>query len=302
MRIQSVAALTGIAEATLRAWERRYGVPSPERAESGYRLYSEVHVEQILKMRKLCEGGISPAEAATSLREDAPSGKANRRVARRSVVEDVYEESIERILRAVLAFEDTVLDEEIRRLYYLDAPTAVLDRILQPLMFRIGLLWHDGELSVAHEHLLSQKVTLLLGDLVRLNKPEPPRGAALLACFPEEEHEIGLLAFALRLSSWGLRPILLGAKTPPSTLRRAVTDCDAKLVGLSSTTPVERTTGRKLMDEYATALQHVPWVVGGTGTETVADMVLARGGWVAPSSHVELEAWVMRTLHGSRRR
>ena len=38
-RIHVVAEMTGIPAATLRAWERRYGIPSPERTASGYRLY-----------------------------------------------------------------------------------------------------------------------------------------------------------------------------------------------------------------------------------------------------------------------
>ena len=40
-RIQTVSQMTGIPAATLRAWERRYGFPEPERTQSSYRLYSE---------------------------------------------------------------------------------------------------------------------------------------------------------------------------------------------------------------------------------------------------------------------
>ena len=39
--IKTVVQETGIAPATLRAWERRYGVLSPGRSDGGYRLYSE---------------------------------------------------------------------------------------------------------------------------------------------------------------------------------------------------------------------------------------------------------------------
>ncbi|WP_434422398.1 MerR family transcriptional regulator [Nannocystis pusilla] len=40
-RIQSVAEMTGVSAATLRAWERRYGLPAPRRSSSAYRLYSD---------------------------------------------------------------------------------------------------------------------------------------------------------------------------------------------------------------------------------------------------------------------
>jgi DNA-binding transcriptional MerR regulator len=39
--VKAVCIRTGIAGATLRAWERRYGLPSPNRSAHGYRLYSE---------------------------------------------------------------------------------------------------------------------------------------------------------------------------------------------------------------------------------------------------------------------
>ena len=66
-RINRVAETTGIPEATLRAWERRYHVPKPSRTPSGYRIYSADDVAQVRKMRELCDAGISPADAAKEI-------------------------------------------------------------------------------------------------------------------------------------------------------------------------------------------------------------------------------------------
>jgi DNA-binding transcriptional MerR regulator len=66
-RINHVAETTGIPEATLRAWERRYHVPKPARTPSGYRLYSQDDVAQVRKMRELCEAGVSPGDAAKEI-------------------------------------------------------------------------------------------------------------------------------------------------------------------------------------------------------------------------------------------
>ena len=41
---------------TLRAWERRYGIPSPERTSSSYRLFSDHDIASIRKLKELCEG------------------------------------------------------------------------------------------------------------------------------------------------------------------------------------------------------------------------------------------------------
>ncbi len=45
--IGDVVERTGVAEATLRMWERRYGFPSPKRLTSGHRRYNERDVELI---------------------------------------------------------------------------------------------------------------------------------------------------------------------------------------------------------------------------------------------------------------
>ena len=45
--IGEVVERTGVAEATLRMWERRYGFPTPERLASGHRRYSEHEIELI---------------------------------------------------------------------------------------------------------------------------------------------------------------------------------------------------------------------------------------------------------------
>jgi DICT domain-containing protein len=45
--IGEVVERTGVAEATLRMWERRYGFPAPERLASGHRRFSERDVELI---------------------------------------------------------------------------------------------------------------------------------------------------------------------------------------------------------------------------------------------------------------
>lgn len=70
-RINWVAEQTGIPETTLRAWERRYGVPEPERTPSGYRIYSVDDVRKVQRMRELCAGGMSPSQAAVAVADDA---------------------------------------------------------------------------------------------------------------------------------------------------------------------------------------------------------------------------------------
>ena len=54
--IKQASALTGVPADTLRAWERRYGVPSTSRSEGGYRLYDDHALDAVRRMRTLIDG------------------------------------------------------------------------------------------------------------------------------------------------------------------------------------------------------------------------------------------------------
>lgn len=61
--IGAVVKATGLTEATLRAWEQRYGFPAPAREASGHRRYSATDVEQIRAVIEQRERGLSLAQA-----------------------------------------------------------------------------------------------------------------------------------------------------------------------------------------------------------------------------------------------
>lgn len=63
LSIGDVVAATGVGEATLRAWERRFGFPSPRREPSGHRRYSRGEVERIRSVVRERNRGMSLAVA-----------------------------------------------------------------------------------------------------------------------------------------------------------------------------------------------------------------------------------------------
>ena len=46
-----------IPPATLRTWEERYGLPTPERSPGGHRLYSRDQTEDAIEVKQLEEAG-----------------------------------------------------------------------------------------------------------------------------------------------------------------------------------------------------------------------------------------------------
>jgi DNA-binding transcriptional MerR regulator len=70
MRIGEVVRRTGIAAATIRAWQRRYGLLSPARSEGRQRLYSEQDVLVLRTVRQLVSEGWTLSAAAKHAMED----------------------------------------------------------------------------------------------------------------------------------------------------------------------------------------------------------------------------------------
>lgn len=65
LRISAVAEVVGLTTATLRVWERRYGIPKPARNGSGvYRLYGPADIARVKVMKETIAKGVSPAQAA----------------------------------------------------------------------------------------------------------------------------------------------------------------------------------------------------------------------------------------------
>src|SRR5690349_21233893 len=66
-RIHIAAELSGVRVELIRAWERRYGVLSPERTPAGYRVYTDRDVALLKRLKQLTDEGVAISEAAKLL-------------------------------------------------------------------------------------------------------------------------------------------------------------------------------------------------------------------------------------------
>lgn len=215
LRIGELARRTGIATDLLRAWERRYGLLTPERTAAGYRLYSDDDVRRVRRMRELLAAGLSAAEAAQqAASEPIPPGDPERsEVAPGSASAELW--------RALEQLDDAGAHAALDRLLADYSTAAVLADVVLPLLRELGAGWERGEISVAQEHFASN---LLRGRLLGLARGWD-RGAgprALLACPRGERHDLGLVVFGLALRELGWRITFLGADTPADTIVESV--------------------------------------------------------------------------------
>lgn len=295
-RIHAVAELTGIPEATLRAWERRYAVPTPVRTPSGYRLYSHKDVELVKRMRELCGAGMAPVDAAKVVVE---AGRAPPPAAGASGG-DPFEAIATRIVEATRRMDPDAIESEVRMAITLADANTVVERVFCPALRAIGRAWEDGVISVGHEHLASEILAISIRDLLRMLGPPRPVGEVLLACFADEEHSLPLYAAAFRFVEWGYRPHVLGARTPPSGLGAVARELDPAFVGLSITMPVGPERAAELIEGYAASIGDRLWGVGGAGAGTLRGLVERHGGHVLQGSPDAQREELGRLLTGSR--
>jgi MerR family transcriptional regulator, light-induced transcriptional regulator len=196
------------------------------------------------------------------------------------VESDPFLRACEIILRAITDFDPQGLEQAVRGAMFLGSAATVYHRILAPTMRTVGDRWHEGTLSVAQEHMASEILSGSARDMLRLIDPPAAAPEAIVACFADEDHALPLYGVAFGLVQGGLRPVVLGAKTPPSAIRHAVESIQPALVCLEVTVSPPAYRARELVDSYAEAVGDVPWIVGGPGSEQLRSFVEASGGMV----------------------
>jgi len=231
-RIRKAAELSGVTEDLIRAWERRYGILKPRRTPGGYRVYSDADIAVLKRLKRLTEEGMSIAEAARlvpTLRQEVETGMLGPNGSASAAPIQAWHEQIMEAARSLDQRRvDAMLDQAFASL-----PTlAVVDQLLMPILRDVGDAWEHGSLTVAGEHLASTTIRARLISLLH-GAPHGARKHVICACFPEEQHEIGLLAAALRFRHAGWRVTFLGQRTPLVDLVDAVRRLAPDLVAVS---------------------------------------------------------------------
>jgi len=259
---------TGLSPHVLRAWERRYRVVLPRRGDGGHRLYSDADVERLTLLHRATKSGRSVASIVTlpitALRamvaEDAAQAIATPTDAARWCAE---------AMRAVAQLQPERLATTLRRALLSLGADAFLRDVVAPLMAETGDAWHSGTISVAHEHAATAVVTQVLGTLTReLEHPEAEQ-RVLLATPTGERHAVGAMMAAAVAAHDGWRVTWLGTDLPAAQIAKAAADGATEVVGLSIAAGTKHTAADVTMLRRELP-QHVPLLLGGTGTQRVA--------------------------------
>jgi methanogenic corrinoid protein MtbC1 len=240
--IKSVAEQTGILPVTLRAWERRYNFPEPQRSGSGYRLYSEHDIAALNWLKAETEAGLAIGRAVNLLRKLIDDG--NSPLVKGMVLRAYSDHGFTSTgqLQPALVGALTALDEDeahkiIQIAFGMFRLEQVLLEVIQPTLVEVGEMWHRGEISVATEHFSSQLCRLYLINALHSTKRDARQGSLIAACAPGEWHELGLLTLTvmLRLRGWGVT--YLGANLSLDRLHEMIALLKPQMLLFSATNP-----------------------------------------------------------------
>lgn len=278
-RIQIVAKRLGVSEPVLRMWERRYRLVNPRRTPGGFRAYTEEDIALLARVVAHVHDGMSIGEVAQmlpALRKEvktsppslpAPSLPPSERT----------EAWLSRGLAAARVHDQSAIEYLLDEVMATLSPLNALDLVLMPLQRAVGDAWHERTLTTAQEHLISHAVrTRILGLLH--SSPRQSLRHVVCACFPEEDHDIGLLAAALRFRHAGFQVTYFGARTPAVLLGEAVRELKPDWVALSAVKTMEPAAFAAELKSLVHSIGKGPHIiVGGPGAEKHSALVKKAG-------------------------
>lgn len=265
--IKVVAQRTGLSPHLIRAWERRYKAIAPARSATNRRLYSEADIARILALHHVKEMGYSLKQIAQLSTEQLLAMVSD--TARSANVREVPTESspeahLSACLSAVERFDAEGLRQALNHAAVALSRSVLIERVLLPLMHKIGECWREGSLRIGHEHMASTVVHAFLGNMERA-PAYPTNAPVLIVTTPVGQfHEIGALAAAAIAASEGWHAMYLGPNLPAEEIAHAVYQSRAHAVALSIVYPGDDPSLPAELEKLRRSLpRHVAILVGG---------------------------------------
>ena len=219
LTVAAVARRLGVAPATLRTWDRRYGL-GPSAHESGeHRRYCPADLARLTLMRRLITSGVSPCDAAAQ----AKSHKGT--INLETIVTDyvVREELVAALHKAAKGLDKKFIEAALRKDLAQYGVEQSWSEVIVPLLLIVGNEWEASGDGIEVEHLLTEVLKGILREHVEDIRKPVNAHPVLLASVGEELHSLALHALAAALAERKIETYFLGARTPLEALSAMIT-------------------------------------------------------------------------------
>jgi len=234
---------TGVQADVLRAWERRYDLPKPQRTAGGHRLYSEFDIAVIKWLRAQQNEGLSISRAVDLWNQLTSSGTDPLAVKDPFAVPQLaagptfsLDSLREAWLQACLVYDDIQAQRVLNQAFALAPVDTVCIDLLQRGIHEMGILWQQDRATVQQEHFTTGQAILRINSLLAAVPPPYRQETLLIACPAGEYHSFAGLLLTLLLRWRGFSVTNLGADTPAEQMELTARTINPNLVLLAAQT------------------------------------------------------------------
>jgi hypothetical protein len=214
--IRDLENLSGIKAHTIRIWEKRYGLLSPERTSTNIRTYSLASLQKLLNITLLYNNGYKISKIAKIPETDIPV------IVREIVAKNsTKNHAINAFKLSMINFDPVLFQNTYNSLLAEKSFRDIFWEFFIPLLNELGLLWQTDTISPAHEHFITNLIKQkIYTSTEKLQLMEPTQLDKVFVLFlPENEiHEIGLLFINYEIILHGYKTIYLGQTMPLENL------------------------------------------------------------------------------------
>ena len=216
--IKNLENISGIKAHTIRIWEKRYKLLSPERTNTNIRKYSLESLRKLLNINLLYKNGFKISKIANL--EPEKISPLVREIAIENNTDNI---SINALKLAMVNFDVGMFDTKYKILLENNGFEYVFFKIFVPLMNELGILWQTGAICPSHEHfvtsLIKQKIHVQT-EKIQNNKSVEKSSPKFVVFLPENEiHELSILYLNYLVLSRGFQTIFLGQSIPIKSLK-----------------------------------------------------------------------------------
>jgi DNA-binding transcriptional MerR regulator/methylmalonyl-CoA mutase cobalamin-binding subunit len=243
--IKAVSQATGLSAHVIRAWEKRYSAIEPSRTDTNRRLYSEEDIEKLRLLSEAIQLGHNIGGIANLSLDELKNLLHRERISasvtpERLTIPDTQKRLNELIFECLEAIKDYDAKKFEALLLNTSAKLTqpvLIEELIVPLVYKVGELWHAGEIRVANEHLASSVIRGFLFNLLESYSINDSAPRMVSATPPGQEHELGALIAGVVAASSGWKVTYLGSNLPAEEISAVVSHLNARVVALSLVYP-----------------------------------------------------------------
>lgn len=220
--IGAVARRLGVPAPTLRTWNLRYGLGPSHRTSGGHRRYGARDLRMLQEMKRLIHEGVAAAEAAALARRLPAAAEVTPAPEPREPVGG-HIMTVAALARAATALDGATVSQAIGAALARHGVRWTWLELVLPVFAAISRRQAETGAGIEVEHLFSDR--LLAALLPLTDRPEHPVNPrpVLLACAPDEQHNLPAYALAAELTqTYRVQTRTLGARTPYPALGDAM--------------------------------------------------------------------------------